>query len=84
MNLPELWVPTKNDLVLVAGYVFLGIHQKSIQDWARVSKDEVVCFKCTLSSGNKIFPGVKISIFEEDKECVLKLTLENAQILSVE
>lgn len=82
VNLPELRVPTKRNLMLVAGYQFLNVNDKTATEWSTVLEGDVVHFECTLGRGNEVFPGVQIAIFEEDNECVLKLTLEDAKLIA--
>ncbi|MEO1246701.1 MAG: hypothetical protein AAFX56_13560 [Pseudomonadota bacterium] len=80
LNMPRVQALVRERYHFIADYVFAGTTEKSGKTWREVRVGDEVQFQCELSVGNDLFAGVKVSVFDEENECHLELSLVDARV----
>jgi len=66
LEMPKISIPLNNGKVLEADYLFLNTDAQTKNTWLKAGVGDFVSFKTLISLGDGPFPGISISIDEED------------------
>jgi hypothetical protein len=78
----QMSMPVMNELnvfnkKLMMDYLFLPVRKEDAHIWRSYKNGDSVIFSATIKNSN-IFSPVKISLFEEEEECTLDVSIECA------
>ncbi|MEO0422412.1 MAG: hypothetical protein AAF184_08770 [Pseudomonadota bacterium] len=83
LRMPSVRLPVRGDVTYIAEQVFVGTTPELSDAWRDTDVGDEVEFDCEIGAGNELFPGIRVSVFEEEKECFLELALERARLRCV-
>lgn len=82
-DMPSIRVSVRRGYQFLAEYAFAGITADTVASWEGIEVGTRVIFEAHLSGGNEVFDGVKVSVFDNEKQCFLELALEDATLIQV-
>lgn len=83
LSMPRVEEHVRGKYKFVAEYAFAGTTPESGKTWSDVNVGDEVEFECKIGAPNGVFAGLKVSIFDEEKECFLEVSLSDASLRRV-
>ena len=83
LDMPSVEATVRSNLTLIADEASVGVSESTVATWDSARVGDQVEFECTLTSGNDMFPGIKLSVFLEERQCFLELALRDGILRSI-
>lgn len=81
VDMPRVEVIVRQGYRFVADFVFAGVSNATAHSWMNARIGDKVEFESELRSGDAVFHGIEVSVFDPEKECHLKLMLANTTLV---
>lgn len=78
MDMPYVEVEVEPGKWLKTAYLYLRVKPNHLDEWRSCNVGSFIKFNAVLSKGNEIFPGINLSVFDNEDECLLEIGIDDS------